>query len=100
MSLGVVFVGGAPTIFVALGDIFVGGAHNRLFDSSTSLALPLLLGPALGVHFVDEAPAIFVALVVVFVSGAGLGLWSVLITQPITQLVYLVLSGTLFGHEL
>ena len=74
MSLGVVFVGGAPAIFVALGDFFVGGTHNRLFDSSTFFALPLVRGDALGVVFVGEAPAIFVAHGVVFVSGAGFAL--------------------------
>ena len=71
MALGVVCVGGAPTIFVALGDIFVGGDHNRLFGSSNSLAPPLVVGDALRVVFVDEAPAIFVALGAVFVGGAG-----------------------------
>ena len=66
LALGVVFVGAAPAIFVSLGDIFVGGDHNRRrrpgFVLANSLA-PRVMGDALGAAFVCAAHPIFVALV-------------------------------------
>ena len=47
MALGVVCVGGAPTIFVALGDIFVGGSSDKglqlLLWMSLAIALEFFL---------------------------------------------------------